>query len=537
MIENLQEIKARADIIEIIGAFVPVKKFGRNYKCVCPFHDEKTPSLAINEQRGLWHCFGCGAGGDVFKFVADLTKCDFAAAVDKVAQMSGIAVTQSANSNPALRGAAEFYAEFNEWLNSNLAGRADLKEYLFGRGLDEADLAGFNIGYCPDNTTTLAWLNFKNARELAERLGVVKNGFCLFSERITFAFVQDTKIVGFSGRTTPNFKPRGDFVAPKYINSAESSLFHKSDFLYNFTNARRAISDSGECFVCEGFFDAIALNKLGIKNAVATCGTAFGVGHLKKFARLPARLNFVFDNDQAGFEAARRASITALEAGFYDVRVGIFKPEFKKKKDAGDILQGYAGVKNRPALEAAGIYDFFDGFEYIARRELKMAKNTREAQAALNAAKSRAAACGEELFRAQFEREIADVFGVTPAQTAQKTAPRPSNSNLAFLKMIKGLVENFPKESLEIVAKTCTFGFCAAFANDLSDYERTGELSQQLNALCLDERVESPKGESLAELLKFFYCAWCDEQIAAAIARADFAAVVEFSEKRTAVSG
>ena len=537
MIENLNEIKSRADIVEIIGAFVPVKKFGRSYKCVCPFHDEKTPSLAINEQRGLWHCFGCGAGGDVIKFVADFTKCDFTEAVSKVAQMSGIAVSESKNASGALRGATEFYFEFAEWLNSNLASRADLKEYLFRRGLDEADLAGFNIGFCPDNATTLAWLNFKNSRELAERLGVVKNGFCLFSERITFAFVQDTKIVGFSGRVTPNFKQRGDFIAPKYINSSESTLFHKADFLYNFSNARRAITDSGECFVCEGFFDAIALNKLGIKNAIATCGTAFGAGHLKKFARLNARLNFVFDNDEAGFEAARRASITALEAGFYDVRVGIFKREFRSKKDAGDILKAYAGIKATPALEAGAIYDFYSGFEYIARRELKTAKNTREAQNALNAAKTRAAQCGEELFRDEFERTIPAVFGVTPAETAKKSAPKMPNSNLAFLKMIKGLVENFPKQSLAVVANYYTFAFCATFAGDLAAYERTGELTAQISALCLDERVEAPSGDTLAELLRFFYCAWCDEQIAAAIARADFAAVVEFSEKRARAGG
>ncbi len=318
----------------MIGSFVPLKQQGRNFVACCPFHGEKTPSLVVNDSRNLWHCFGCGAGGDIFKFVSEFEKCDFTTAVEKVAALCGSEVVKS-RENGELKGVFEFYEALNEFFKASLRKNEVLQEYLFKRGLQKEDFESFNIGFCPSNNEVLAWLKKKNFTALAEKLGVLKKGFCLFAGRITFAFLQENKIIGFSGRVTPDFKPHGDFVPPKYINSSESAVFKKSEFLYNFTHERKNIATLGECFVCEGFFDAIALSKLGVKGAVATCGTAFSEGHLKKFARLNARLNFVFDNDTAGFEAARKAGILAYNAGFLTPALVFLNASLEGKRTQG----------------------------------------------------------------------------------------------------------------------------------------------------------------------------------------------------------
>ena len=535
MINNLEAIRARADIVEVIGSFVPLKQQGRNFVVCCPFHGEKTPSLVVNDSRNLWHCFGCGAGGDIFKFVSEFEKCDFTTAVEKVAALCGGEVEKS-RENGELKGVFEFYEALNEWFKSNLRQNKALQEYLFKRGLQKEDFKSFNIGFCPPNNEVLAWLKKKNYTALAQKLGVLKKSFCLFAGRITFAFLQENKIIGFSGRVTPDFKPYSDFVPPKYINSSESAVFKKSEFLYNFTQERKNIATLGECFVCEGFFDAIALSKLGVKGAVATCGTAFSEGHLKKFARLNARLNFVFDNDTAGFEAARKAGNLAYNAGFFDARVGVFKREFRRKKDAGEILKEFAGVKVERKLDANKLYDFYSVFEFVARRELKLAKNTREAQNALNAAKQRLANCKEELFRAQFEKELEAVFAVkpnTPPLTAAKNLSKP---NLVLTKMVKSLL-NLPRENLKSILEFYSFAFCGSFAASLSEFVKTGELDKKLRALELDARVGVVFDESLAALLRFFYCKWCEEQIALASAKKDFDLVVSLSQKLERANG
>ena len=311
----IDDLVARADIVEVIGRRVQLKKAGREFKACCPFHDEKTPSFTVSPAKGFYHCFGCGAHGTAISFLMEYDHLSFVDAVEALASMLGVDVPRSESDRPARR-----YDELFE-LNANVAKRWQRSlaehppavDYLKRRGIDGATAKRFGIGYAPDGWSAVLDRYGKTPDE-ADRLlatGLIirkDNGrnYDRFRDRLMFP-IRDARgrTIGFGGRTL------GD-GEPKYLNSPETVLFHKGRELYGLFEARQALRSIERLVVVEGYMDVVALARHGIDFAVGTLGTATTTDHLNRLFRLTDNVDFCFDGDRAGRQAAWRALETAL---------------------------------------------------------------------------------------------------------------------------------------------------------------------------------------------------------------------------------
>ena len=319
----IDELIARADIVEIIGARVPLKKAGREYKACCPFHNEKTPSFWVSPDKQFYHCFGCGKHGTVLGFLMDHDHLAFPEAVEELAARLGLTVPQEGGAAASVRRADEplyeLTARVARFYADNLARSARARDYLSGRGLTRETLERFGIGYAPDSWNEL--LRRFGEQEAGRKLlaeaglivererGAVRDGerhYDRFRDRIMFP-IRDTRgrVIAFGGRII-------DAGEPKYLNSPETVLFHKGRELYGLYEVRRARPNLARLIVVEGYMDTVRLHQAGIDYAVATLGTATTAEHLKRLFRLSATVVFAFDGDRAGRAAAWRALQQAL---------------------------------------------------------------------------------------------------------------------------------------------------------------------------------------------------------------------------------
>ena len=311
----IDDLIARADIVEVVGRRVQLKKAGREFKACCPFHDEKTPSFTVSPSKGFYHCFGCGAHGTAIGFLMEFDHMSFVEAIESLAQSMGVDVPRSESDKPARR-----YDELFSLLDTVarhwqacLKDAPQAVEYVKQRGIDGPTARRFGIGYAPDG-----WSNvldkFGKSPEAVERLlatGLIiarDNGghYDRFRDRIMFP-IRDARgrTIGFGGRAL------GD-GEPKYLNSPETVLFHKGRELYGLYEARQALRQIDQLVVVEGYMDAVALARHGIDFAVATLGTATTPEHLNRLFRLTENVCFAFDGDRAGRKAAWRALENAL---------------------------------------------------------------------------------------------------------------------------------------------------------------------------------------------------------------------------------
>ncbi len=323
----ITDLLARADIVEIVGRHVELKKAGANYKGLCPFHGEKTPSFTVSASKQFYHCFGCGAHGTAITFLMEHTGVSFVDAVKDLAGMYGLKVPEersSAEEQARAREEKDQYARLTDALRkANDYYRMQLKAspraiaYLKGRGLTGQIAALFGLGYAPDDWRALgaAFADYASNADLVDSgLVVVKDSdddapqkrYDRLRDRITFP-IRNTRgdIIGFGGRVL-------DKGEPKYLNSPETSVFHKGEELYGLFEARQAIRQKGYVIVVEGYMDVVALAQNGFENAVATLGTACTPMHVQKLFRHTEAVVFSFDGDAAGRRAARRALEAAL---------------------------------------------------------------------------------------------------------------------------------------------------------------------------------------------------------------------------------
>ncbi len=327
----IDDLIARADIVEVVGRRTQLKKAGREFKACCPFHDEKTPSFTVSPGKGFYHCFGCGAHGTAVGFLMEFDHMSFVEAIESLANSMGVEVPRSESDQPARRYDELFSlmdTVARHW-QTCLKETPEAVEYLKKRGIDGSTAKRFGIGFAPDG-----WSNvldkFGSSDEAAERLlttGLIiqkDNGkhYDRFRDRIMFP-IRDARgrTIGFGGRTM------GD-GEPKYLNSPETVLFHKGRELYGLYEARQALRHIDRLVVVEGYMDAVALARNGIDFAVATLGTATTNEHLNRLFRLTENAYFAFDGDRAGKKAAWRA----LENALPQVREGrqirfVFLPE------------------------------------------------------------------------------------------------------------------------------------------------------------------------------------------------------------------
>lgn len=317
----IADLLARADIVDIIGRHVQLKKAGANFLGLCPFHGEKTPSFNVNPARQFFHCFGCGKSGDAIAFLMEHTGATFREAVEDLAQQCGLAVPEDDRSPQERQRAAE-QRQHQDTLADVLARAArawkqQLKsaphaiDYLKGRGLSGEVAARYSLGYAQPGWHALASVFPDYASPLLEESGLViatEDGkrYDRFRDRITFPIRSlRGQVIGFGARTLGDEKP-------KYLNSPETALFHKGQELYGLYEARNVLHQRGWALVVEGYMDVLALAQFGLGNAVATLGTACTSEHLRKLLRFTSRVVFAFDGDAAGRKAARRALEAAL---------------------------------------------------------------------------------------------------------------------------------------------------------------------------------------------------------------------------------
>jgi DNA primase len=317
----IDDVVARADIVEIIGARVPLKKSGREFKACCPFHNEKSPSFWVSPEKQFYHCFGCGVHGTVIGFLMQYEKMEFLDAVADLAQRAGLEMPIEAHSARD-SGSVDLHqitGRAARFFEQNLADSERAHEYVRRRGIDAKTGAHFALGYAPDSWDSL--LKRFGAEE-ADRQHLLQVGLILerdtrggersagfydrFRDRLMFP-IRDSRgrVIGFGGRVI-------DQGEPKYMNSPETPLFHKGRELYGLYEARQARADFKRLVVVEGYMDVVRLHQAGIAYAVATLGTATTQEHLHKIFRITSEVVFCFDGDRAGRQAAWRALENAL---------------------------------------------------------------------------------------------------------------------------------------------------------------------------------------------------------------------------------
>jgi DNA primase len=324
--ETVREIRERASILEVVSDYVSLKKSGVNYLGLCPFHTEKTPSFNVNPAKGIFHCFGCGVGGDAVNFIMRMESISFPEALRFLARRVGVTIPEKPLTASEKRRVDEretFYGlyelavgHYRKLLTEDAVGEP-ARGYLKSRGVSN-DISGvYGLGFAPESWDSLARYLERNKVSLedVEKVGLVRKRerggyYDVFRNRLLFP-ISDIhgRPIGFGGRVL-------DASLPKYLNSPESAIYRKSDILFGLSMAKQAIREKGEAFVVEGYFDHLALFSNGIRNVVATCGTALTGNHVKLLRRFAKKALLLFDADSAGKKATFRAMEIFLEEGF-----------------------------------------------------------------------------------------------------------------------------------------------------------------------------------------------------------------------------
>ena len=305
--KSIERLKAQTDIVDIVGHYLPLKKSGANFVCVCPFHDDKNPSMSVSPSRGIFHCFSCKAGGDAIKFVMDYEKLSYPEAVEKIASLQNFTLNYVRGGEPAKEN-KHILENANAFYRSLLYKTPAAVEYLYSRGITDELIDKFELGFAPESAQTIRLLqNDQIEPKEALEVGIVKqneNGiYASFINRITFPiYTHAGRLVGFGGRTISG-------NPAKYVNSPQSAVFDKSTLFYGYHLAKREIFTKNQIIITEGYMDVIMLHKAGFSNAVAVLGTALTTKHLPLLKRGEISVVLCFDGDDAGINAATKSAL------------------------------------------------------------------------------------------------------------------------------------------------------------------------------------------------------------------------------------
>ena len=305
--KSIEKLKNQIDIVDIIEHFLPVKKMGANYKCVCPFHDDRNPSMSISQSKQIFHCFACKAGGDAIKFVMDYEKLTYPEAIERIASLVNFSLEYTNDKAPTQKENKHILEKANAFYRSEFFKHEAAVRYIYSRGINDAMIEKFELGWAGDSASTIRLLQNENIEpKEALEVGIVKQNekgiYASFIERITFPiYSHTTRLVGFGGRTI------SDHPA-KYVNSPQSVVFDKSKLLYGYYLAKQSIFEKKQIIITEGYLDVIMLHYAGFTNAVAVLGTALTTSHLPLLKRGEISVVLCFDGDGAGINAAIKSS-------------------------------------------------------------------------------------------------------------------------------------------------------------------------------------------------------------------------------------
>ncbi|MEZ0324018.1 MAG: DNA primase [Hydrogenothermaceae bacterium] len=313
--QTVEEVQAVANVYDIISDYLPLKKIGVNYVALCPFHTEKTPSFVVSPTKNIFKCFGCGISGDAIKFVMEYEKISFSEAIVKIANRYGIKVKYTGKDIEAEnRPIYEVMSKIAQFYQENLYLKEEVKNYIKQRDISPSVIRHFSLGYSPKEEGKFESFCKESGIDinLLKEIGILSEGKITdkFRGRLIFP-IRDLKgnIVAFGGRAIQSG------VLPKYLNSPESKIYNKSKVLYGLFENIEFIKESGEVIIVEGYMDLISLWQIGIKNVVATLGTAFTEGHVNLLKRFVKKAYIMFDSDEAGKKASIKAAKTLLSEG------------------------------------------------------------------------------------------------------------------------------------------------------------------------------------------------------------------------------
>jgi DNA primase len=530
---DIDRVREATDLVDLISEVTKVKRSGRSFMAVCPFHEEKTPSMSVDRARGLYHCFGCGKGGDVFNFVEETQGVDFGEAVEILARRAGIALVRDpadarmrgrrGAAVDAIRRAIDIYHD--RLKKSSEAGPA--RSYLRSRGYDVGLIDEWRLGFAGLDWDTLT--RELKAGGVEDRIlidaGLSRRGpkgiYDVFRGRLLFP-IHDLRgdPVGFGGRKIAEIDRKAtNNPDAKYVNSADSIVYHKAQVLYALDRARRQISEDSPAVVVEGYTDVIAMHQAGIQTAVATCGTALGDSHFDLLRRFGDRVVLAFDSDEAGAKAALRGD--ELESPFrldLDLRVAVMPDGL----DPADLVQQGRGeelvvaVKGaRPLLERRIEHE-------VGRYDLTGPEGTARA---LHAASAQVRRINDPIARREYSRFVARLVGVDletveaavegkgvrragdraePVRPLDRMEAELLRVILAHPSDVPGVTEeDFTDERLRAAYAEVSAGLDSTPAGEPVDFSRVGdEVTQSLlRSLAMDERP-LPSGPDMLARVK-----------------------------------
>lgn len=437
--EEISIVRSRADIVDIISHYIQVTRQGREYKALCPFHDDHDPSMRISPEKQIYKCFVCGSGGNVFTFVQNYEKISFPEAVGRVAELVGyrLSETPEAYAEKTDPYKEQIYRALEDMISYsiyqlNMPDAKDKKDYLLKRGMDDTVLKTFQIGWIPEGNSLS---NFLKAKGFSERIlteaniSSARNGVLrdIFSGRITFPIHdRNGKPVGFSARTLDPSNPS------KYINTTETPVFVKGEIVYNAHRARIPARRDGRIYVCEGVTDVIAFYRGGIENAVCTLGTACTKQQIAILKNMAARIVFCYDGDHAGQAATYRAGKMALAAG---CDISVIRNETGMDPDEIISRDGKEGLKELVSHEYAWpefvihyLFSSINPDNYLEKKDF-----TAKALAEINELK-------DEADRRYFTEEISRLSGIH-VDFVPRAAQEPILTSPIRNKVPKGAVQ------------------------------------------------------------------------------------------------
>jgi len=461
--EKVREVRERAPILQVISDYMSLRKSGANYQGMCPFHGEKTASFNVNPARGIFHCFGCGVGGNAVDFVMRMEGLSFPQAVKFLAKKVGVDIPERPLTRDEKRKmdeqeqayhindlACEFYRRVLESDEAGAAGRS----YLERRGVDRETAATYRMGFAPagwDNLTK--YLQRKGiGLDEVEKLGLIRKRegsdgyYDTFRNRLLFT-ISDLhgRAIGFGGRVM-------DDSLPKYINSPESLVYRKSEVLFGIDLAKKGMREQGSAIIVEGYFDHLALYRAGFTNVVATCGTALTPPHVKLLRRYAERAYMLFDGDEAGRKATVRSMELFLEEGF-PARV----IEVPSEDDPDTFIRREGAEGFRPLLDRS--LPIFESFY----RGLLKSLDTRGVEgkvAFVNEVSPRLQKIADPVERGLYEKEICRAVGIDQAMLhkkigipAQGTRPQPAKikqQSAGTEEVLLTLMVKFPEVVLRV---------------------------------------------------------------------------------------
>ena len=502
MIDNasIESLKNSIDIIDVVGSFVELRKAGANYKANCPFHGEKTPSFVVSPSKQIYHCFGCGVGGDSIKFLMELEKLSYPEAIEKLASMFNFSLTYTKGSSD-YSDAKRVLEAIGQWYVKNLSRNETAMSYLLDRGVSRSSIENFEIGYVPTGAEamqflTSALLPLPKAAE-AGIIAQSENGggyYARLVERITFPIYSASgAIVGFGGRTITNHPA-------KYINSPQTKLFNKSRLLYGYHLAKESIYKNKKLIVCEGYLDVVMFHQAGFTEAVAGMGTALTTEHLPMLRKGEPKIILAYDGDKAGVAAALKAADMLSKAGF-DGGVVLFPDG----QDPADLI-----AKGQSEKVAALLRDAKPLIPFVIEKicEGYDLNDPRAKEAAFGAVKQFLEGLSQ-IIKDAYIPLASTVLGVAPALFGKQANLAQARDNfserrddVAQLGILKTLLEK--PELIDTVLNVVDVSMFGEYAGLFSALLEGQKEHPQLVGLSVDETFQVMNEEELKNVLRNF---------------------------------